>query len=244
MDVTKYYDQAGAPTVEDAVDEAVAQNPLLLHTYAYSGTKRSGDKVYLKVQYYDDSFGSDTAKVREQLDKKADQIVAKIITPGMDDRAKAAAINQYLVDNFAYDYDTYRNEMGDNRSGGRDFYVKHKSNQNASGLLGSYNGENLSLTVCAGYAKAYKLLADKAKLNAIYVTGTVNTSTGNGGHAWNKVKIGNQWLVVDSTWNDTGSGSSDQYLLVTDDSSVIRNRGQVYDHEEIVDAKLADYGIS
>ncbi|PJM73570.1 hypothetical protein CS006_05980 [Bifidobacterium primatium] len=244
MDITKYYEQAGAPTVKDAVDEAVAQNPLLLHTYAYSGTKSSGGKVYLKVQYYDDSFGSDTAKVREQLDKKADQIVAKIITPGMDDRAKAVAINRYLVDNFAYDYDTYRNEMGDNRSGGREFYVKHKSNQNASGLLGTYNGENLSLTVCAGYAKSYKLLADKAKLNAIYVTGTVNTGTSNGGHAWNKVKIGNQWLVVDSTWNDTGSGSSDEYTLVTDDSAVIRNRGQVYDHDEIVDAKLADYGIS
>ncbi|MBW3088084.1 hypothetical protein KIH77_04955 [Bifidobacterium sp. 82T24] len=244
MDVTKYYDQASAPTAQDAVDEAVAQNPLILHTYAYSATKRSGDKVYLKVQYYDDSYGSDTANVRKDLSAKADQIVSKIITPGMDARAKATAINQYLVDNFEYDYATYRNEMQTNTTGGKSFYVRHKSNQNASGLLGNYAGQNLSVTVCAGYAKAYKLLADKAKLDTVYVTGTVNTGTTNGGHAWNKVKVDGQWLVVDSTWNDSDGGATTRYLLVSDSSDVIRARGQVYDHDEIVDAKLADYGIS
>lgn len=244
MDVTKYYDQAGAPTAKDAVDEAVAQNPLILHTYAYSATKRSGDKVYLKVQYYDDSYGSSTARVRKDLDAKADQIVSKIITPGMDAKAKATAINRYLVDNFEYDYATYRSEMQSRTSADRNFYVRHKSNQNASGLLGTYDGQKLNVTVCAGYAKAYKLLADKAKLDAVYVTGTVNTGTSNGGHAWNKVKVGGQWLVVDSTWNDSGGGSPTQYLLVSDDSDVIRGRGQVYDRDEIVDAKLADYGIS
>ena len=53
--------------------------------------------------------------------------------------------------------------------------------------------------VCASYASAFKLLADEAKLDAIVVTGYLD---GEVPHAWNKVKIGNEWAIVDATNND------------------------------------------
>ncbi|KAB8291975.1 transglutaminase domain-containing protein [Bifidobacterium avesanii] len=243
MEITKYVKEAGAPTVSDVLDEALAQNPLILHSHAYSGVKQEGSRTFLKVEYYDNSYGDDTANVRQQLSQKADQIVSQIVKPGMDDRAKATAINDYLVRTFAYDYPTYESELKGGKSVDQSFYTRHKSNQNASGLLGSYNGEDLTKTVCAGYARSFKLLADKAGLNSIYVSGTVNASTQNARHAWNQVKIGDQWLTEDATWNDTGGGSSDQYLLVSPSSSAIKKRSQVIDNAAIVDAYLSAYGL-
>lgn len=53
--------------------------------------------------------------------------------------------------------------------------------------------------VCAGYAAAFKLLADSAGLESIVVTGMLE---GTMSHAWNKVKLDGTWEVVDSTNND------------------------------------------
>ncbi|MEG2187522.1 MAG: transglutaminase domain-containing protein [Clostridia bacterium] len=54
--------------------------------------------------------------------------------------------------------------------------------------------------VCEGYAKAFKLLCDSIGLPALYVSGTAQPS--GGGHAWNYIKIDNNWFAVDSTWDD------------------------------------------
>lgn len=53
--------------------------------------------------------------------------------------------------------------------------------------------------VCAGYAAAFHLLAEKAGLESIVVTGNLD---GTLAHAWNKVKIDGKWQVLDVTNND------------------------------------------
>ena len=53
--------------------------------------------------------------------------------------------------------------------------------------------------VCASYAGAFKVLADKAGLDCYVVSGYLN---GNLPHAWNRVGIDGQWITVDSTNND------------------------------------------
>ena len=51
--------------------------------------------------------------------------------------------------------------------------------------------------VCAGYAYAYKYVADMADLNVLYVHGL-----GDGGaHAWNHVFVNGEWKLVDVTWD-------------------------------------------
>ncbi|MBO1750636.1 hypothetical protein J4G33_02330 [Actinotalea sp. BY-33] len=49
---------------------------------------------------------------------------------------------------------------------------------------------------CASYAAAFKVLADAAGLDAVYVNGVASAT--NEGHAWNKVRIGSTWRFVDS----------------------------------------------
>lgn len=59
--------------------------------------------------------------------------------------------------------------------------------------------------VCAGYAKALKILLDTAGIQSLVVTGEADNGTGVwGGHAWNAVCAGGSWRYVDATFDDTG----------------------------------------
>lgn len=47
-------------------------------------------------------------------------------------------------------------------------------------------------TICEGYAKGYNLLLKAAGIESFYVHSN--------SHAWNIVKLGNQYFHVDTTW--------------------------------------------
>jgi len=58
-------------------------------------------------------------------------------------------------------------------------------------------------SVCAGYARAFQYLCQKAGLECIYVTGTARPSNGTAaGHAWNMIRINDRYYWCDCTWGD------------------------------------------
>lgn len=58
-------------------------------------------------------------------------------------------------------------------------------------------------TVCAGYARANQYLLNAMDVYCTYVLGTTTESTEeSGGHAWNIVKCGENYYIVDVTWAD------------------------------------------
>lgn len=64
--------------------------------------------------------------------------------------------------------------------------------------------------VCEGYAKAFKLLCDRAGIPCVLVGGKAN----GGDHMWNYVMIGNTWYLVDLTFDDPiGGEPTDSYFL-------------------------------
>ena len=83
---------------------------------------------------------------------------------------------------------------------------------------------------------AFKALADASGLTAMYVNGVV---TSGDRHAWNKVKVGDVWRAVDSTWND--SDPANRYLLLTDaQMSETRSEGASW----VLDSRVAEYAAN
>ena len=66
--------------------------------------------------------------------------------------------------------------------------------------------------VCQSYAMAYEMLLEAAGIqNRLVIGDTIN-------HAWNIVKLDDEWFHVDTTWDDpTGGGyERDDYFLLSD----------------------------
>lgn len=77
----------------------------------------------------------------------------------------------------------------------------------AHSVIGVF-GERKS-AVCEGYAKAFQLLCNICFIENVYITGTGNGQS----HAWNAVKIDDEWYCVDVTWDDAGAGNGGDGLL-------------------------------
>lgn len=68
--------------------------------------------------------------------------------------------------------------------------------------------------VCAGYARLFMAIAHEMGLLAVYVTGDARDAAGTvppgAGHAWNAVKVGKFWYLLDPTW---GAGSVENHTF-------------------------------
>lgn len=89
------------------------------------------------------------------------------------DYSNAIYLHDYIIDHTSYN-------------------INAPNNQN---LLSVIDGQS----VCAGYAKAYQYLLNKAGLFATTVIGTVENGQA---HAWNLIKLNGEYGWVDITWDD------------------------------------------
>ena len=129
-----------------------------------------------------------------------------------DEYHKIAYFNSWLTRNNEY------NRILSN--GGKEPYFTHLSLCALEGNKGD-NGP-----VCEGYANAFKVLCDAARIPCATNSGTAINSAGNPkGHRWNYVLIEDRWYAVDVTWNDAYVNGNDtngrkDYLLVGADTIV------------------------
>ena len=167
--------------VEDATDnnkQTTNQNSTGNSSSNNSSGQTDKNQVGLgKDSYANITSSSNNTTKEEQLGK---EIVNKIIKSGMSDFDKVKAINDYMIKNVRYDMDNYLNNTIPDIS------------YTALGAL------EKKVAVCSGYAKTFKLLANCAGLEAIYIIG----DTPEGYHAWNQVKVDGKWYNIDVTWND------------------------------------------
>ena len=108
-------------------------------------------------------------------------------------------VHDYLVENIEYDTS-----------------LQEKNIYNIYGAL--INGK----CVCEGYAMAFKYLLDGLGIESTMVIGKgINSSGQSENHAWNYVKLENNWYAVDCTWDDPviigggyiGNSSKYRYFL-------------------------------
>ena len=66
---------------------------------------------------------------------------------------------------------------------------------------------------CAGYTKLYAMLCNYFGIDCIPVT-HIDGENSDNNHAWNQVRYGDQWYIVDVTWDDTKD--REKYFHLTD----------------------------
>lgn len=143
------------------------------------------DIKYSQTHRIQQSFSNNTALDRlsaedTEVVDKMEKIISEIIKDGMTDYEKELAIHDYLVRNNKYDIDNYENETLPDES-----FTPY-------GLLVKGTG------VCQAYADAMKLLLNKVGVECEVVFGTSRDER----HAWNIVKLDDEYYMIDVTWDD------------------------------------------
>lgn len=185
---------------QSAIEALIYENPDIFYldvTKMYINiektTKITGTKynVYIDngndISYYSDGFYSkeDVEEYEAQIEQIKNQIISSL--EGMNDYQKIKAIHDYLIDTIEYESDLSQNNLYD-----------------------IYGALVAKKCVCEGYAKAFQYLMNEIGVeNTIVIGKGTNSKNQTESHAWNYVKIGENWYAVDVTWDDpiiTGDG--------------------------------------
>ena len=133
----------------------------------------------IEANYLEDGYNS-----KEQIDTalaEIENVKNQILSQKTGDAYQdIKMVHDYLIDSVEYDTTL--------------------SNPNIYNIYGALVSK---LSVCEGYAKAYKYLMDALGIPCVIVIGTGTNSSGQSeNHAWNYVQINNIWYGVDTTWDD------------------------------------------
>lgn len=100
----------------------------------------------------------------------------------------------------------YYNKNGA-KTGCKDLAEYHYSHSSYGCLLMGYG-------VCESYARAMTRLLDAAGIPNYEAIGLARAGDEHSGHAWNLILMSDgKWYLLDSTWNDEGDSSSEEYFL-------------------------------
>lgn len=183
-----------------------------------STTVRFSIPIKLTIDFkYIDTNESLQAK-EKAVKQKVQEIVNKVVKPGMKDYEKEAALHDYLVNNSQYDKRVFTEKMP-------------KDSNTAYGIL--ING----IGACQGYSDAMYRLLYAVGIESRIIVGDADNGDGWVSHAWNIVKIGGQYYHLDVTWDDpvTEDGSNQlehSYFNITDEQILKNHKWNKIDYHQ------------
>ncbi len=178
---------------QSAIEALIYENPDIFYidaTNMYINiekiTKITGVKynVYINpgsnINYLSEGFYSkeDVERREQEIENIKNEIIAKVYNKS--DYEKIRYVHDYLIDSIEYDTSVLQSNI-----------------YNIYGALVSKR------CVCEGYAKAFQYLMTELGIDNTIVIGTAtNSNSDTENHAWNYVKLNNNWYAVDTTWDD------------------------------------------
>lgn len=223
ISVEAFPDLQNAEDLEDIFYKVYYQNPYVLGLSRFS---YDYEKMTLHVDY---SYDKDEMKAKQkEMLEESESIISEIIEDGMSPQEKEKAVYDYLTQQCQYDTDALEDARKNN-------FKKTEDNQ----FEDSFNGYGILVNkkgVCQSYAYAYKLLCELSGVSCKVMTGNLD---GNLPHAWNAVKIGEEWFQTDATNNEKTAGIP--YFLYDADSDIAQMVGFTTDKNFELDDNLAQY---
>lgn len=139
--------------------------------------------------------------ISSEINDAAETLIRNLIKPGMSELEKVKAFHDYIIQNARYDYHNEERDTIDAIS-----YTPY-------GIL------KLGIGVCESYARAMKVLLDRAGIENILIS--------NSSHMWNIVKVNGKYRHFDVTWDDPvpDQGSKVQYTYYNlTDAQMLKSR--------------------
>jgi len=136
-----------------------------------------------------------TEKEQKQINTYINNIINDLYKESDDDYENLKRIHDYIINNTKYDIE--RNDSGES---------KYKSYNAYGPALEGY-------ATCNGYADLMAIILSKLNYQNYKVATTKEEiSYESNGHIWNAVKIDDEWLHLDLTWDDPVSNDGKDYL--------------------------------
>lgn len=164
----------------------------------------NSEQLYYCLEHgYRPIISGDNVELKALYNKMKD-VLRFIIDDNMSDYDKALAIYEWIIMEVTYDKKTF--ELAATNQKVSQYHCFY--------LEGVFNDK---LAVCDGISKAYASLCNIEGIPCVRVTGT-----GSVNHAWNKIRINNNWYVVDATSGGTIINSefeilTHKFFLITDE---------------------------
>lgn len=177
------------------LEEISNENPEVLY---YKGAEYKLGNLKLYYSKEKDEINSH----RDDIRRIRNEFISNNISPKMSEFEKILVIHDYIINNTRYDERLANEGM-----------VPPES-------YSTYGVLSLGIGVCEGYAKAMKYLLDAAGVDSIIVIGESKGES----HAWNLVKIEEEYYHIDSTWDDP---------ITMDESDILRYNFFNLNDEEI-----------
>ena len=178
----------------------------------------NSEQLFMVVQYGKKPIIEDSTSVVATIYSNARTVLGQINTDDMSEYQKVLNIYNWVLSNNVYDYNILEymelvNDYSQLTFGNSPvFYLE--------GIL--YDLDN-QIAVCDGISKTIALLCNMEGIECIKING----STSGGNHAWNKVKLGDNWYAIDGTWAEIVCSDSENnnmfellshsYFLVSDE---------------------------
>lgn len=165
-----------------AAIEAYIQNGLTDYVEDFQYQYTDGDEQITMNIIYANKNDQTRRAQGQQLDQAADQVVASLVKAGMSEREKAQVLSNYVAQNVKYDFAGFKS---------------YQAGQDVNKLQTAYAALVGKNAICQGFARAYKLLCDKAGIPCVVLFG--RTKQFNTAHAWNRVYLDGKWETVDTS---------------------------------------------
>ncbi len=202
--------------IGDIVFGVINENPDLYFVKKKFSYSLSGTNVISVMLTYDNSY-DDSAFVEAVREALA------VVKPEMSDLEKAIVLHDYLAVNCEYDKENLdKGEIPD-------------ASYTAYGTLVN------RISVCQGYALAYKYLLNQVGIECLMVTSQAMN------HAWNLIQLNGEYYQVDVTWDDPTwdliGRARHEYMFRSDtafENNCKHHDWNVTEGSEVVDYKATD----
>ena len=139
------------------------------------------------------------------------------------DIKRARALFVWFTANISYDLNDYN-------YGPKNYKFNYASPEELEAKINTRKQDIVTFTmnykraVCEGYAETFKQACDLLNIECVVISGStrsVNSEIGKlpleGSHAWNAIKIKNEWKLVDNTWGAGHSRDANHWVRDFDD---------------------------